>query len=210
MKSFVSFVTIAVVGRLVVSSQLMHVERQSLRANNSCITKRDCLPNELLNGSIAATLVSCSAGACLCSNCFMKNETSNTCYVQPPCTNYNTNTSSCVDTRQSQQTAFLLSLFLAWTGAANFYINQLALAIPQLLIGILACCLGIVMRIVRSICCNKDGEDRNLFQLVCFCAMCVPVLIIPLIQLAWWIADLVIFVRNERLDGRGCPLIANL
>ena len=208
-KSFVSFLFWVVCCRLVVSSPLLY-ERQSSLTNDSCITQSDCLPNQLLNGSVASPLVSCSNGVCLCTSCFMKNESSNTCYVQPPCTDYNTITSSCVDTRQSQLTAFLLSLFLSWTGAANFYINQLALAIPQLLIGILACCLGIVMRIVRSVCCNKDGEDQNIFQLLCFCAVCLPVLIIPLIQLAWWIADLVIFVRNERLDGRGCPLIANL
>ena len=31
-----------------------------------------------------------------------------------------------------------------------------------------------------------------------------------LILIAWWIADMVIFVNNDRTDGNGCPLIASL
>ena len=187
------------------SSSPLLIKRQS---PPSCTDQMDCLPEELSNASVASALVSCTAGECSCSSCFMRNGTSNTCYVQPPCTDYNTQTSSCVDTRQSQLTAFLLSFFLSWTGAANFYINQLGLAIPQLLIGILACCLGFIARIVQSVC--KDGEERNIFQVLCLCFLCIPTLLIPFIQLAWWIADLVIFVQNSRPDGRGCPLVPNL
>ena len=42
----------------------------------------------------------------------------------------------------------------------------------------------------------------------------LPLLIIgvvlALIVLAWWIADMVIFANNDRTDGNGCPLIASL
>ena len=203
--SSVYVVAFLMMANLAFSSPLL-MKRQS--SAPSCTNQIDCLPAALINASVASILVDCSAGVCDCSSCFMKNETSNTCYVQPPCTNYNTGTNSCLDTRQSQLTAFLLSFFLSWTGAANFYINQLALAIPQLLIGILACCLSVIARIVQSVC--KDGEDRNIFQTLCLCFLCIPTLLVPLIQIAWWIADLVIFARNDRLDGRGCPLMRNL
>ena len=33
---------------------------------------------------------------------------------------------------------------------------------------------------------------------------------LALILIAWWIADMVIFVSNDRTDGNGCPLIASL
>lgn len=190
------------------SSPLL-TERQS--PEPSCATQQDCFPNELANStSVPDPFIRCNAaGRCVCESCFMLNETGNVCYLQPPCTNFNVNTSQCVDTRRSQLTAFLLSLFLSWTGAANFYINQLALAIPQLILGILACVLGCVLRIIQSFCCSKD-EEKNIFQILCTCVLCLPVFFIPLIQIAWWIADLVIFVRNERPDSRGCPLQPNL
>ena len=41
----------------------------------------------------------------------------------------------------------------------------------------------------------------------------VPIIIgeaLVLIAIAWWIADMVIFVNNDRTDGNGCPLIASL
>lgn len=34
----------------------------------------------------------------------------------------------------------------------------------------------------------------------------VTVVLVVLIILAWWIADVVIFAQNSRLDEDGCPL----
>ena len=38
----------------------------------------------------------------------------------------------------------------------------------------------------------------------------VIIVILVLIIISWWIADLVVFVNNERTDGSGCPLTASL
>ena len=169
----------------------------------TCSNQQDCLPSQLGNESVPQALVQCTGGRCFCNQCFLRNVENNTCFLQPPCTNYSSST-GCADTRFSQLTAFLLSFFLSWLGAANFYIGQLGLAIPQLLIGIFMCCLGCCAGLFRSG--KKDNEEVNLFKLILCCALCIPALLLPFVQLAWWIADLVIFGRNDRLDGRGCPL----
>ena len=190
------------------------LERQLPQANNTCNLQQDCLQAELRNASVPLSFVDCVSGKCVCRSCFMLNSTGNVCFDQPPCTSFNTTTSQCTDTRRSQLTAFLLAFFLSWTGAANFYINQIPLAVPQLIIGILgccSCCSCCVGRIFQSWK-DKDNDKDNVkcVQAVCMAVLCLPVILIPLIQLAWWIADLVIFARNERPDSRGCFLQPNL
>ncbi len=69
-----------------------------------------------------------SQGECQCSDCFMLNS-NGTCEASLcPDYLYNNNSNVCgADSRPSQLTAFLLTLFVASTGAGNFYIGQDAL-----------------------------------------------------------------------------------
>lgn len=62
-------------------------------------------------------------GQCVCNDCFMMDDSTGRCSV---CSDYPyTSPGGCgTDNRQSQLTAFLLSLFLSSTGAANFYIGR--------------------------------------------------------------------------------------
>ena len=49
-----------------------------------------------------------------------------------------------------------------------------------------------------------------LFMMAVSLAPVIICVVLALIVLAWWIADMVIFVNNDRTDGNGCLLIANL
>lgn len=63
-------------------------------------------------------------GQCSCSDCFFLDDTNQRCRM---CSDYmyiNSSSQCGTDNRQSQLTAFLLSLFLSSTGAANFYIGR--------------------------------------------------------------------------------------
>ena len=63
----------------------------------------------------------------MCNECFMKDEETGRCRL---CADYvyGEIAQDCgTDNRPSQLTAFLLSLFLSGTGAANFYIGQTGL-----------------------------------------------------------------------------------
>lgn len=64
-------------------------------------------------------------GSCVCSDCFMldgQGQCSSTLCIDYQ---YNNGSGVCLpDNRPSQLTAFLLSLFLSSTGAANFFIGQ--------------------------------------------------------------------------------------
>lgn len=42
------------------------------------------------------------------------------------------------------------------------------------------------------------------------CCVVVTILLCSFAMVAWWIADLVIFAQNGRLDGNGCALEKNL
>ena len=61
---------------------------------------------------------------CVCRDCYMLDGQSGRCTL---CSDYqaSSTTGQCgTDNRPRQLTAFLLSLFLSGTGAANFYIGQ--------------------------------------------------------------------------------------
>ena len=64
---------------------------------------------------------------CECNDCFMVDPKNGTCFF---CSDYlyNTTSRTCgTDFRQDQRRAFVLSLFLSSTGAANFYIQSYGL-----------------------------------------------------------------------------------
>ena len=170
-----------------------------------CNSNTDCYPLDA-GGSIPTTFVSCFEGACQCSSCFMQNTTSGRCETMPNCTVFDYGTISCIDNRQNQLTAFLLAFFLTWVGAANFYIGQLGLAIPQLIIGVFLFFMSCASRIHRSV--TKDSEEKSCLLISCCCALFL--LVLSLIEFAWWLADVIIFGINDRLDGNGCPLNPNL
>lgn len=74
--------------------------------------------------SCASNQVYLPPGQCVCNDCFMINDSTGGCRL---CSDYSyrSNRSECgTDNRPSQLTAFLLSLFLSATGAANFYIGR--------------------------------------------------------------------------------------
>lgn len=183
------------------------------QASPSCDDQRSCFPADLAsqNVSIPERLIEClSDGRCSCSDCFMHNETDNTCYVDPPCTDYNSENQECSDNRRKTLTAFLLTFFLVPTGAANFYIDRLEFAIPQLILGVIyiffQCC---VMPCVRQ--CAKDAkENGDSGKGLLSCILCIPYCLLAWLFFSWWIADLVIFGTNQRRDGDGCSLIDNL
>ncbi len=88
-----------------------------------CTNSSDCFPPGVNNAP--ASLISCDGlNLCICNECFERNETGQ-CELND-CDDYEYDSSQreCVDDRRSQLVAFLLSLFLASTGAANFYIGQ--------------------------------------------------------------------------------------
>lgn len=109
--------------------------------------------------------------------------------------------SSCVPGRFSRLVALLLSVFLINFGAANFYIERFDLAIPQLLIGLLACVFQIGACSER--CVNRDEESKATKACVFCCGFNA---FFSCLLFAWWLADLVIFAINMRIDGRGCRL----
>lgn len=178
----------------------------SERQAPECTNDDDCYPPGVPSGVIPLALVSCSSEVCVCNECFLKNSTYGHCETMPPCTDFNETSSECIDNRQSQLTAFLLAFFLTWVGAANFYIGQLALAIPQLLIGIVVLVMGCVQRVFRAL--TKDKDQVGLKVVACSCGIFLALL--SGIQFAWWLADVIIFGINSRPDGNGCPLVPNL
>lgn len=81
----------------------------------------------LLKGFFDISFVVFHSGECVCTDCFMINDTTGRCRI---CSDYaysNISRACGVDHRPSQLTAFLLSFFLSSTGAANFYIGRSSL-----------------------------------------------------------------------------------
>lgn len=140
-------------------------------------------------------------GMCICNqselgDCFTLNSSSNYCIENQPCYSYENGT--CRVGRRSRTVTILLSVFLLNFGAANFYIERYALAIPQIILGLALCLFQFGSCAVAG---TRD-EDTSVPCIVC----CSINSVISLTFLAWWIADLIIFATGKRLDGSDCPL----
>ena len=192
------------------------IHARQKRQSPMCSNQTDCKPPSLSNVPIPTDLISCQGGSCVCRQCFGRNSNNNTCRELAPCQRYNTVTLSCDDERRSQLVAMLLSLFLSEVGAANFYIarndlagGQLAIFLMSFLVICIASCPCCFL-----CCCKDDSGEKTAFG---FCLYIIAIvigvvlaLICALMMLAWWIADLVIFVQNTRLDGQNCMLRRDL
>ena len=146
------------------------------------------------------------SGECTCNSTLVNNTDSplvcfnlinNFCKLDR-CYRYNNNTRMCEEGARSKTTALLLSIFLINFGAANFYIQRYELAVPQIILGLFLCFFQIGSCAVAG---TKD-EDTTTACIVC----CSLNTLFSLLFLSWWIADLVIFATNKRLDGNDCVL----
>ena len=189
-----------------------------------------CLPDEYQNVSVPKEIVSCNGGVCSCDDCFTA--AGSICAIGQ-CWSFENG--SCIDGRnRSKLISILLTAFLSSIGAANFYIGrydlgviQLAIfifAIPAIVYGVILCCccrcdLQACLHSTPHCCgCDDwstlpDGDDPDegprTITIVTLCCICCGVMIVflaVLVTITWWLADLVIFATNQRLDGNGCPL----
>ena len=88
-----------------------------------CTTSNDCHPSDLILHQVPAVYINCSDNKCVCTGCFYSTNGYKSCGYKR-CWQYVAATHTCKDLRKDQRTAFLLSLFLSFAGAANFYIEQ--------------------------------------------------------------------------------------
>ena len=177
-----------------------------------CTQATECYPVGFSAGGVEVPnwLINCTTdGECACNECFRRNANSGRCAVDAPCWDYSTQDAECDDNRRSQLIAFVLSAALSSTGAANFYIARYEFAVPQLAIlvlFILAGCFGRILYQARS--------NKSTTQSLCLWISVIVSLVLGIIAIltiaSWWLADLVIFIRNTRRDGDGCTLRGNL
>lgn len=160
-----------VITRFARDTGFIRFKRQSTRVcedgNNTL-----CLPEGVTSAPME--LVDCIEGQCVCQDCFMINDSTGQCRICSEYSYRNGSNSCGLDNRPSQLTAFLLSLFLSSTGAANFYIGrndigggQLFLLILILSMSYSMCCLPICL----ACCLAKDevkGNNHFLSSVHCY------------------------------------------
>ena len=191
---------LAVVSCNALSNQV-YQKRRLLQA--SCSNQSDCVPPIVINETIPSNVVDCLNSECICRDCFERRD--GTCFLRE-CRFY-TAAEGCLDNRKSQLTAILLSVFLSGVGAANFYIDRDGLAAGQLVLFLFVTFSSCAMCFpLCFVCCCKDEKKAGAIMMAYFCIITILVVLCSFAQLAWWIADLVIFANNDRDDGSGCQL----
>lgn len=161
----------------------------------NCTEDSDC--------SMTAGLGVCNeTGLCECNSslpldCASFNATTGLCVLEP-CYVYVGGEQLCRRGIYSRTTALLLSIFLINFGAANFFIRRYILAAIQIILGLLL--IALQFGSCGASCTRKETTSK--LCIVC----CISNSIISLIVFSWWIADLVFFATNTRLDGTDCPL----
>ena len=195
------------VKRLAIAELVAH-SRQERQA--TCNNQTDCIPPSLSGQPIRTDLIDCDSGFCVCRRCFELD--GDRCRELAPCQTYSRSTRSCDDARRSQLVALLLSIFLSEVGAANFYIGRNDLAGGQLAIFLMSFVVIFVAACPCCFlcCCKDESGERTIVAFVGYIIAIVVGVVIAVICslmiLAWWIADLVIFIQNSRLDEQNCML----
>ena len=207
-ESSVAMKRLSVVFSLLATALLVRISS----GQEHCNQPQDCYPSGYDEGGITVppAVVNCSDGDCECHACFVYDVSSGKCAVDEPCWTFSTSYASCMDQRRSQRTAVIFAALLSSVGAANFYVGRYEYAVPQLalfLCLLIASCFGRALRYVL----DDKGRDTEKFCALCstVCAAVVAILALATI-LAWWVADVIIFVRNGRTDGEDCSLREDL
>ena len=201
-KVVVQLVLLALVVKCNVASSHVY-QKRALLQTPSCADQSDCVPAVVNDTIILPHVIDCVNGQCICRDCF--EDRAGTCNLRE-CRFYTTQ-EGCIDNRKSQVTAILLSVFLSGVGAANFYIDRDGLAVGQLVLFLFVTFSSCAMCLPMCFfCCCKDDKKTGVIMMTYFCLITILVVLCSLAQLAWWIADLVIFANNDRDDGSGCKL----
>ena len=168
------------------------VSNCSLRPDFSC---------NLLNLTVGECNI--TTGMCSCNDpeldeCLALNSSINYCELfSSTCYSFDERDGTC-RTRRSRTVAILLSVFLINFGAANFYIERYELAIPQIILGLVLCLFQFGSCAVAG----TRSDETTVPCIVC----CSINSVVSLLFLSWWIADLIIFATNMRLDGQDCMI----
>ena len=166
---------------------------------SNCTSRPDlsCYNLNFTIGECNETTGICDCQQATLDNCFTLNESNNYC-VESKCYSYLPDESTCRFGRKRKLVALLLSIFLINFGAANFYVEKYEYAIPQIILGLALCLFQFGSCAVAG---TRHG-DTTLPCIVC----CSINTVLSLLFLSWWVADLIIFATNQRMDGSSCPL----
>ena len=166
-----------------------------LGATGNCTEDSDCSMTSGLGVCNETGLCECNATLPL--DCATISNVSGQCVLEP-CYVYVGGDQLCRQGNFSRTTALLLSIFLINFGAANFYIQRYILAAFQIVLGLLL--IALQFGSCGASCTRKETTSK--LCIVC----CIGNSFISLIVFSWWLADLIIFATNTRLDGGSCPL----
>lgn len=180
---------------------LGHLSWLQAQEVTDCSMRQDFLCNTMNwtdIGECNFTTGNCSCNQSTLGDCFTLN-TNNYC-VESRCYSYQELQGTCRKGRLQRTIALLLSIFLINFGAANFYIERYELAVPQIVLGLMMCLFQFGSCAVAGA--RESDGDTTIPCIVC----CSINSVLSLLFFSWWIADLIIFATNTRLDGMGCPL----
>lgn len=168
----------------------------------TCLAARNCTEDSQCSERNRTYVGVCNeTGQCECNStlpegCFSISS-SGLCVLQP-CYEYLEGDEVCRLGLFSRTTALLLSIFLINFGAANFYIKFYALAIPQIILGLL------LLVFQFGSCGASCARKKTTSKLCVFCCTCNA--LVSLSVFIWWLIDLILFATDNRTDGNGCPL----
>lgn len=166
-------------------------------ATKSCTEDSECSVNNQTFLGVCNEAGQCECNRSLPEACRYING-SGLCILRP-CYVYERGGELCQQGIYSRTTALLLSIFLINFGAANFYIKFYALAIPQIILGLL------LLVFQFGSCGAACARKKTTSKLCIFC--CASNSAVSLAVFIWWLIDLILFATNNRTDGDGCPLV---
>ncbi len=142
---------------------------------------------------------------CTFSTCGVPNQCvdENTCKCAIGTANFPQTASGpfCQYKQLNQLTGFLLQFFI-FHGAGQFYLGNMNLAVPQLILCLLVYLIPCVSAFSGNGFFFKSKERTSKFALVLF----ILHIIICCSVFAWWLAEAIVFGANKYIDSNGIPL----
>ena len=103
----------------------------------------------------------------------------------------------CFYEKKKQFLAFILES--VGFGIGHLYTENLAIAIPKLMIYVLACLAIIILRIV-----SRKTEENDPTTLLVACIACT----IGCVVIIWHVIDMILYALNNYKDGYGIELLS--
>ena len=177
-----------------------------------CNILEDCVNISITPDPIYGRIM-CQNNTCVCNvtnGCFEISNNTQSC-VPLTCSHNSMYNDTCINNSHSVVTALVLTIFVGYTGAANYYEGNILFATLQATIFFLCIFLSYMICCLQwTTCCGGDNDGKKCILIIIFIIIAFFILILSIIMCLWWTAEIFLLALGIKKDGDGCLIVLNI